>query len=339
MRDYLATHLPQIWQDKTHPVSKLLFPLSLIYGLAISIRQKLYSTGIFKRSSVSVPVIVVGNITVGGTGKTPLVIWLANYLQQRNWNVGIISRGYGGSSPQWPVDVTLLEKPEIVGDEAVLLRHKLDQPLAVSPNRLDSAQLLIDKYNIDIIISDDGLQHLALKRDLEIIVIDADRKFGNGRLLPSGPLRQTSESTSQDAIKIYSGNKNLDQFEFNMQFKPTRFCKVNAADQSQQIDYFENMDVNAVAGIGNPEKFFNTLKSLNIKANTKVFPDHHVFQSGDLIFNDNKPILMTEKDAVKCREFTLPNAWYLEIEAQPNQTFINKLQRSLAEITDHETSA
>ncbi len=332
MRDYLATNLPQIWQDKTHPVSKLLYPLSLIYGLAVSIRRLLYNIGILKSSSVNVPVIIIGNITVGGTGKTPLVVWLVKYLQQKSLKVGVISRGYGGSSPQWPVDVTALEKPEIVGDEAVLLRQKLDVPIAVSPNRLDSAQLLIDKHNVDIIISDDGLQHLALKRDLEIVVIDAKRRYGNNKLLPSGPLRQKPESISSDAIKLYSGDQNLDEFEFSMNFKSVAFHSLNSPKQIVDTDFFQNTEANAIAGIGNPEKFFNTLKSLNINANTKSFADHHLYQPSDLSFNDIRPILMTEKDAVKCEEFNLPSAWFLEIEAVPNQAFITKIEQSLTKL-------
>ncbi len=332
MRDYLATNLPQIWQDKTHPISKLLYPLSLIYSLTVSVRSKLYGIGVFKRSSVKVPVIIVGNVTVGGTGKTPLVIWLTKYLQTKGFRVGVISRGYGGSSPQWPVDVTLLEKPEIVGDEAVLLRNNLDIPIAVSPVRLDSAQLLVDKHDVNIIISDDGLQHLALKRDLEIVVIDAKQQFGNSRLLPSGPLRQTPESIHPDAIKLYSGDHNLDDFEFSMNFRPVAFRSLYSPEQEVETNFFNNTEVNAIAGIGNPEKFFNTLKSLNIRVIARSFPDHHAYQSGDFNFSNNKPILMTEKDAVKCREFNLPNAWYLEIEAQPNQAFINKLEQSIDEL-------
>ena len=198
----LAINLPQIWQDKTHPISKLLFPLSLIYGFTMSIRRKLYQSGVLKSHSINVPVIIVGNITVGGTGKTPLVVWLADYLSNKNLKVGIISRGYGGSSPQWPVDVSPIEKAEIVGDEAVLLKQKTGLPIVVSPVRFDSAELLVKNHGVNIIISDDGLQHLALNRNMEIIVIDAKRQFGNNRLLPSGPLRESPKSISADAIKI-----------------------------------------------------------------------------------------------------------------------------------------
>ncbi len=327
-----ATKLPQIWQDKTHPISKLLYPLSLIYGVAMPVRRRLYEAGLLKSQSVSVPVIIVGNITVGGSGKTPLVVWLASYLSKKNLKVGIISRGYGGSSPQWPVDVTLTEKAEIVGDEAILLKQKTGLPVVVSPVRVDSANLLINNYNVDIIISDDGLQHLAIKRDIEIIVVDAHRQFGNNRLLPSGPLRESPNSISSDAIKIYSGENNLEQFEFFMQFKPIQFRNVKSPGISLTMYHFEHQQVNAIAGIGYPDKFFAMLDSLNIKPSKNYFPDHHYFRSDDLVFDNEWPIIMTEKDAVKCAELVDDNAWYLEIEALPNQNFITRVDQSLADL-------
>ena len=328
----LAINLPQIWQDKTHPISKLLFPLSLIYGLSMSLRRGLYQSGLLKSQSVDVPVIIIGNITVGGTGKTPLVIWLSDYLSKKGLKVGIISRGYGGSSPQWPVDVSPIEKAEIVGDEAVLLKQKTKLPVVVSPVRVDSANLLIQNYAVDVIISDDGLQHLAINRDIEIIVIDAKRQFGNNRLLPSGPLRESQKSISADAIKIYSGENNLDQFEYSVQFKPVQFRNVRSPEFAVDSDHFSHTHVNAIAGIGYPDKFFSTLKTLDIQVNSKSFADHHFYRADDLAFNNDLPLLMTEKDAVKCTELVTDNAWYLEIEAIPNHKFINRFEQSVSKL-------
>ncbi len=321
----LVKKLPQIWQDKTHPVSKLLYPLSLLYAVVMIIRRYLYKAGLLRSHSVSVPVIVVGNVTVGGTGKTPLVIWLSEYLYFKGLKVGIISRGYGGSSPHWPVDVSPLEKPEMVGDEAVMLKKKTSLPVIVSPIRLDAAELLIDLYAVDVIVSDDGLQHLALKRDLEIIVIDAQRMFGNNRLLPSGPLRESVNSISTDAIRIYSGNRELDQFEYWMKFNPIRIRNIINENLVIDIHEFEGNEVNAVAGIGYPEKFFDLLESLKIKLNKFSFPDHHVFQADDLKFDNNLAIIMTEKDAVKCASLVNDNSWYLEINVVPNDNFKNRI--------------
>ena len=325
MRNYLETNLPEIWQDKTHPISKLLYPFSLVYGLAMKIRRLFYKTGLMRSRSVQAPVIIVGNISVGGTGKTPLVIWLSEYLYFKGLKVGIISRGYGGSSPEWPVDVSPLEKPELVGDEAVMLKQKTSLPVIVSPVRFDAAKQLVDLYAVDVIVSDDGLQHLALNRDLEIIVIDAKRGFGNNRLLPSGPLRENVSSIATNAIKLYSGNQDLNQHDYWMKFNPIRFRNVNNDNLVIDINEFKNNEVNAVAGIGNPEKFFNMLENLKIKVNRFGFPDHHVFQADDFRFDNNLAIIMTEKDAVKCTNLVNDNSWYLEISVIPNDKFKNTI--------------
>ena len=325
MQRYLERNLPEIWQDKTHPVSKLLYPLSLVYGLIMKIRRFFYKIGIMKSRSVSVPVIVVGNITVGGTGKTPLVIWLSEYLYFKGFKVGIVSRGYGGSSPHWPVDVSPLEKPEMVGDEAVMLKQKTALPVVVSPDRLEAARLLVELYAVDVIVSDDGLQHLALKRDLEIIVIDARRKFGNNRLLPSGPLRESIKSISDSAIKMYSINEENSEFEYWMKFNPILFRNVNNQKLVIDVNEFEDNEVNAVAGIGFPDKFFDLLENLKIKVNRFRFPDHHIFQADDFKFNNDLAIIMTEKDAVKCTNLVNDNSWYLEINAVPNDEFKQRI--------------
>ena len=163
MRRFLASTLPEIWQDKTHPVGKLLYPLSLIYQITMAIRRKAYQIGFFKSASAGVPVIIVGNISVGGTGKTPIVVWLSEFLQSQGLRVGIISRGYGGSSPHWPVDVSHLDKADVVGDEAILLKQKTKLPVFVSPIRIDAARALVKKHPVDVIISDDGLQTLSVE--------------------------------------------------------------------------------------------------------------------------------------------------------------------------------
>ena len=327
MRAYLAKNLPHIWQDKTHPVSKLLFPLSLLYGLVMKLRRMMYQSGLMTTTSVDVPVVVVGNISVGGTGKTPLVVWLNEYAKRKGLKTGIISRGYGGSSPVWPVDVSAFEKTEIVGDEAVMLRKKTNSPVVVSPVRSEAAQMLIEKHAVDFIISDDGLQHLALDRDLEVIVVDAKRLYGNNRLLPSGPLREPISTISDQAIQIFSSTTPLDDSSCWMQFQPIQFRSVKHPEQILPVNAFEGSEVNAVAGIGYPDKFFLMLKRLGITITTNSFADHHIYQRHDLVFNNQYPILMTEKDAVKCQPLVNENSWYLEITAQPNHLFKTKMDQ------------
>lgn len=327
MRQHLAGIMPRVWQDKHHLASLLLFPLSLVYGLVMRIRRWMYRAGWMNSQRVGAPVIVVGNITVGGTGKSPLVIWLAEYLCETGYKPGIISRGYGGSAPQWPVDVTLAESPETVGDEAVMLYRRSGVPVAVSPRRADAAGLLVQDHAVDIIISDDGLQHLALERDLEIVLIDAAREFGNQRLLPSGPLREPLSAISPAAVRVYSGEST--DHEYSVSTRPLRFVSLADAGAWLQPDAFDGQAVNAVAGIGFPEKFFATLKALGIRPVAHAFADHHVFSERDLEFDTALPLLMTEKDAVKCAGLVTDNAWYLEITSQPNPAFVQRLEHEI----------
>jgi len=301
----------------------LLVPLSWIFLVIISARKTLYNLGWLKSTRLNVPVIVVGNITVGGTGKTPLVIWLAEQLMLAGFKPGIISRGYGGSS-KLASAVFANSNPQLVGDEPVLITKRTACPMFVEANRVAAGQALLQANpQCDVIISDDGLQHYALQRDFEIALVNSNSQFGNQLLLPAGPLREKlARLKSVDAI-VDSGNgatsaafKEAQQVPiFNMNLQGEYFESLNGLEAKQPASYFFDKKLVAIAGIGNPERFFNQLSSLGLQFERKAFTDHHAFTKQDLMQFSGKTILMTEKDAVKCAAFTTSDAWCLPVTA------------------------
>jgi len=310
------------WQ-RTTVISALLLPVSWIYCALVGLRYRLYRIGIIPSHRLSVPVVVVGNITVGGTGKTPMVIWLAQYLLKKGYHPGIVSRGYRGSLRVWPQKVTANSDPVVVGDEPVLLARHSGCPVVVDPNRVRGAKHLIESFQCSIIVSDDGMQHYALSRDIEIAIIDGDRRFGNGHCLPAGPLREPVTRLQRAHLSLINGRAGTK--EYAMTLRATGFCRLNE-DVIEDVDngFFEGKSVHAVAGIGNPARFFTQLRSMGIEVLEHPYADHHNYQPEDLQFNDNRPVIMTEKDAVKCRQFQslLEQApdryWYLSVEAVPD---------------------
>jgi tetraacyldisaccharide 4'-kinase len=319
--------LMQSWYDQ-HPIRYLLAPLSAIYRLIISIRYWLFRLGIKKVTRFSVPVIVVGNITVGGTGKTPLVIWLANLLQQKGFRPGIVSRGYGGIAKQYPQWVTQESDPTIVSDEAVLLAQKTKCPVMIAPNRVMAVKDLLTKSDCNIILSDDGLQHYALARDIEIAVIDGKRRFGNGFCLPAGPLREPKNRIKRVDFTVTNGGE--DPGEYQMQLIPDLIYNLRQPDRALTSKIINNQQIHAVAGIGNPERFFNSLRLLGYSFIEHPFPDHHLFQKHELEFGDNTIIIMTEKDAVKCKYFADDRYWCLPIKAELPDEFSQQLLKSMS---------
>ena len=302
----------------------LLLPLSWIFLVVISVRKSLYSLGWLKSTRLSVPVIVVGNITVGGTGKTPLVIWLAEQLKLAGFKPGIISRGYGGTS-KLATTVFANSNPQLVGDEPVLIAKRTACPMFVGANRVAAGQALLQANpQCNVIISDDGLQHYALQRDIEIALVNSNSQFGNQLLLPAGPLREKlSRLQSVDAI-VDSGNgaafavafkEALQVPIFNMTLQGECFESVDGSKTKQPASYFADKNLVAIAGIGNPERFFNQLSGLGLQFERKAFADHHAFTAQDLMQFSGKTILMTEKDAVKCSTFTTSDTWCLPVTA------------------------
>ena len=311
-------------------VSLALQPLSLLFRLLAWLRRQAYRAGLLRTRRLPVPVIVVGNITVGGTGKSPLVIWLANWLREQGHRPGIISRGYGGRSSEWPVRVDADGDPERVGDEPVMIARRTGCPVWVGPDRPASGAALLAANDCDLVISDDGLQHYALARDIEIAVIDGERGVGNGYALPAGPLREPVARLQQVDLVIANGVSDLAEWGMSLQAGEL----VNLADPDRRValETFRGQRVHGVAGIGNPGRFFSTLRAAGLSVSEHPFADHHPFAAADLEIDDGEPLIMTEKDAVKCAGFARPNHWYLEISAQPDKGFVQQLERRLGEL-------
>jgi tetraacyldisaccharide 4'-kinase len=320
--------LERHWTRVT-PVSLLLLPLSLLFCALVQLRRTLYNLGMLRRTKLPVPVIVVGNITVGGTGKTPLVIWLADFLRQAGYRPGIVTRGYRGNSPSWPVAVTSQTSAEQVGDEAVLLARRSGCPVVAGPDRVAAARQHVAQ-GCNVILSDDGLQHYRLRRDIEIAVIDGVRRFGNRLCLPAGPLREPVLRLKSVFVRIANGAPQPG--EAGMTLVPTGFYSLAKPERRASADQFRDGPVHAVAGIGNPERFFSSLRELGLDVIPHPFPDHHAFQAADLKFDDDRPVLMTEKDAVKCQHIASTRCWVLAVDARPEVGLGEQIVHRLKEI-------
>ncbi|KTD51225.1 tetraacyldisaccharide 4'-kinase [Legionella quateirensis] len=310
--------IEKLWYGN-HPLRWPLLPLSWCYRLITMIRRKYLES--FCQIKPSVPIIVVGNLSVGGVGKTPLVIALARRMRQKGINVGIVSRGYGSKIKHVPYEVQLDDSAEQVGDEPLMIAHKTNCPVVIAPNRMDAVQYLLDKCKVQLIISDDGLQHYRMGRAIEIAVIDGVRGLGNGLLLPAGPLRESAARLSE--VDFIIVNDGIWDNAYTMQLTPGKIIKLATGEE---IDYevFKKRDVAAVAAIGNPQRFYSTLTHLGIEFKTYSYPDHYRFESHD--FNHPESlIIMTEKDAVKCRFFISDKMYYLPVEATLNEAFWDAL--------------
>jgi len=318
--------LDAYWQDN-NPVSLLLTPFAWLFRALAALRRGAYRSGLLSVHHLPVPVVVVGNISVGGTGKTPLVAWLVEQLREAGFRPAIVSRGYGGRARHWPQQVRPDGDPQAVGDEPVLLARRCRCPVAVGPDRVAAAQALLEHTDCDLIVSDDGLQHYALGRDVEIAVIDANRRFGNGRCLPAGPLREPpSRLTSVDLV--VSNGPGL-RGELPMRLVGDTLHAVLEPARRRPLEELRGLRVHALAGIGDPPRFFALLRRSGIQLLEHPFPDHHAFRPEELRFDDGLPVLMTEKDAVKCAPFAAPNHWYLPVEAQPDPNLLPRLLRLL----------
>ena len=328
MKKTLARWAEDIWY-KDPFIGAWLMPLGFLFSDAARFRRFLYRIGLLKTHKLPVPVIVVGNITVGGTGKTPLIIWMARLLKEAGYRPGIISRGYGGRAEQWPQWVDSNSDAAVVGDEALLIARQTSCPMAVGPLRVDSARLLLERSDCNVILSDDGLQHYALARDIEIAVIDGERRFGNGYCLPAGPLREPINRLESVDFKVVNGTPYEDK-EIAMQLVGDQ--AVNLVNgQHKPLAEFRDVECHAVAGIGNPERFFSLLAQAGLSCKTHSFPDHYPFQPGDIVFNDDAPVLMTEKDAVKCNAFAGQQHWAVPVTAELSPGFSEQLLNLLGE--------
>ncbi len=305
-------------------VSTLLLPLCGLYRLVMLLRQRYYEHFPYFRFTAPVPVIVVGNLTVGGTGKTPLVLWLTAQLQARGFRPAIIMRGYGGNSPHWPRQVTPKSTPTLVGDEAIMAYQRTHVPVAVGPDRKQDIERLLAKTDCNIIISDDGLQHLALKATVEVGVVDGQRRFGNGRCLPAGPLREPVTRWPTLDFRVCHGAKGRAD-EVSMTLQPAGIYRVVDNTPSFDWEQLSGMIVHAVAGIGHPQRFFSQLSVHGVILYPHIFRDHHRYTAKDIEFNDEYPVIMTEKDAVKCCVFAADNVYYLRVSAVLDESLVDRI--------------
>ena len=309
----------------------LLWPASLAFGVLTCLRRWLYRINILASTHPGVPVIVVGNLTVGGSGKTPLVLRIVELLRQHQWQPGIVSRGYGGSAAAKggaPREATSAADPVEVGDEPILLARRSGCPVWVAPERAVACRRLLEQHpECDVIVTDDGLQHYALARDLEICVVDG-RGFGNGFLLPAGPLRESpARLASVDAVVTHEC---ATVKGYEMQLLGETLARLTDAHDVRPVQSFRGQKVHAVAGIGDPQRFFRHLARLGLKPVPHAFPDHHCFRAGDLDFGDQTPVVMTEKDAVKCRRLAKENHWVFPVSASLDPAFERWLLEKLS---------
>ena len=319
----MSSLVERLWYGKKRPLA-FLAPLSWLYRSIAEARRR--AAWDARDVSLPVPVIVVGNITAGGTGKSPLTAWLVSALASDGWRPVILSRGYGGDAGQYPLEVAAETSPSEAGDEPVMLALSTGCPVVVDPRRRRGADYALEKNLGDVLICDDGLQHYKLPRDLELSVFDGQRGIGNGALIPVGPLREPVSRLASVDFVIVNGKELSEQAMesfvgidhpaiFSMILEPATLVHLKTGE-SRAVGDLRGKAVRAVAGIGNPARFFDTLRTLGADVTEAAFPDHHRFRPEDLNSDTDELIVMTAKDAVKCREFAPDNAWSLIVEAR-----------------------
>ncbi|WP_455230695.1 tetraacyldisaccharide 4'-kinase [Geopseudomonas aromaticivorans] len=315
-----------------HPALLLLRPLEALYRRVVVRKRADYLAGSKPAYRAPVPVIVVGNITVGGTGKTPMILWLIEHCRARGLRVGVVSRGYGATPPRLPWRVRAGQAASEAGDEPLMIVERSGVPLMIDPDRARAVQALLAEEPLDLILSDDGLQHYRLARDLELVLIDAARGLGNRRCLPAGPLREPLERLDAvDACLLNGGAADSAQgFAFNLQ--PAALVNLASGERRPLDSLPPGQAVHAVAGIGNPQRFFATLEALHWRPVPHAFADHAAYGPEDLRFTPALPLLMTEKDAVKCRAFAAADWWYLAVDGLPSPAFVAWFDAQLARL-------
>ncbi|EKO3847221.1 tetraacyldisaccharide 4'-kinase [Vibrio harveyi] len=325
--------IEKIWFEN-HPFKyllwPLLWPLSLLFGAISKSKRQQYQSGKKQAYKAPVPVVVVGNITAGGNGKTPVVVWLVEQLQQLGFKPGVVSRGYGAKAPQYPLLLDDRTPAKHCGDEPKLIYRRTGAPVAVDPVRVNAVKALLE-VGVDIIVTDDGLQHYALERDIEFVIVDGNRRFGNESLIPLGPLREGVERLSNVDFIITNGGQ-AQQNEMPMSLAPSKAVNLKT---KQQVEVSELQDLVAFAGIGHPPRFFNTLNAMNADVKvTKGFADHQDFDQQELhaLAQQGANVIMTEKDAVKCDSYAQDNWWYLPVSAQFESNDAERILNRIKEV-------
>jgi tetraacyldisaccharide 4'-kinase len=341
----LQSFIEKIWYSN-NPLCWFLWPLSIPFYLIVQLKRQLYKRGIISVSEFNKPVILVGNINVGGTGKTPFIQALVGLLDHKGLKVGVVSRGYQAGIEKFPHLVNDHDTALSVGDEAFMQYSKLAIPCVIDPNRARAVRYLIEQTDVDIVISDDGLQHYKMARDVEIVLFDQERKFGNKLVLPFGPLREPISRLNSVDIVIQNGNEHNQYTEYTAELKATSVVNLRSRAELA-IDDLDNLNnekqLHAVAGIGNPQRFFRTLAeasttSINSHSLSSgdegsftqhSFADHHSFTSQDFIDYEKELVIMTEKDAVKCFDFAKDSWYYLNVKMVFNQLLHDKLNQCI----------
>ncbi|ARG98912.1 tetraacyldisaccharide 4'-kinase [Legionella micdadei] len=309
----MLLNIDKLWYNK-HPLRWILWPFAFSYGVITCLRRIYLSY--FCQHQFPVPIIVVGNLTVGGVGKTPLVIALAKQLQSKGLRVGIVSRGYGATIKQFPHEISLDDTASLVGDEPLLIAKKTSCPVVIAPKRVQAVHYLLKNHQCQVILSDDGLQHYAMGRAIEIVVIDGLRRLGNGMCLPAGPLRESARRLQRsDLIVVNEGEW---PNAYSMRLQPGKLTQLTTGQEvsTQSLP----SPVAAIAAIGHPQRFFKTLQNMGLAIVKYSFPDHHPFQEKDLQLAA-KAVVMTEKDAVKCQSFAQDSWYFLPVEAKLSDSF------------------
>ncbi|TVP83489.1 MAG: tetraacyldisaccharide 4'-kinase [Thioalkalivibrio sp.] len=324
-----------LWRQwsRRGPFAAAMFPLSLVYaGVASWKRNRLEEI----QRNVFLPVkavIVVGNLTVGGSGKTPMTAWLAGRLLAAGYRPGIVSRGYGRRNGTASVLVGPGADPAAVGDEPIMLARRTGVPVWVDRDRVRAARALAEEQGVDVVISDDGLQHHRLPRDISILMVDGRRRFGNGLCLPAGPLREPRSAAERaDFVVVTGGDPQPGEYRMDLVASEV-LRRVDRPASTRPLQELSGRPVHAVAGIADPERFFAALEDAGVEVVRHPFPDHYRFRARDIAFDDQLPVLMTEKDAVKCRDFADERHWYWPVSAQPEagleQALLHRLETSI----------
>jgi len=327
LHDLASSRLNALWYGSNR-LFWMLWPLSLFYRVLVAFRRFAYRSNWFRSVDVGVPVIVIGNLTVGGTGKTPLTIWLARRLIERGLSVGIVCRGYGGTARHWPQPVDASSHVETVGDEAKLLARRVSCRVVAGPDRAAAANMLLGQEPVDVILSDDGLQHYRLQRGFEIAVVDGSRGFGNGLCLPAGPLREPVSRLGQVSAVVVNDGELGPAGAFHAGVRPVYVYELATGSERSLAD-FGGQSVHAVAAIGNPGRFFDLLSQYGLIVEPHPLPDHASFDKAGLDFDDGLPVLMTEKDAVKCESSKAGNLWCVVMELEFSSDDGERLERML----------
>ncbi|MDB6146309.1 MAG: lpxK [Pseudomonas sp.] len=315
-----------------HPALGLLRPLEWLYRRVVNNKRARFVAGEGAIYRAPVPVLVVGNITVGGTGKTPMILWMIEHCRARGLRVGVVSRGYGAKPPSLPWRVTAEQNASEAGDEPLLIVQRSGVPLMIDPDRSSAVRGLLAAEPLDLILCDDGMQHYRLARDLELVLIDAARGLGNRRCLPAGPLREPVERLNSVDALLYNGATDDRDDGYGFVLKPTTLVNLRTGERQPLTHFPAGQALHAVAGIGNPQRFFNTLEGLHWRPVPHAFADHAVYSAQALTFTPRLPLIMTEKDAVKCRAFAADDWWYLAVDAQPSVAFVGWFDAQLSRL-------